>query len=124
MILNASQRFDRVMLDRADTSEFLNYVSMGAERELINKLMESLRDHNMHIVKLDEPKMEDDPAQMMIEYRQNIRDNVLVPCERCKYNPGVHRAWCDPDAIEVYGWCRYFIDRLGGKGFCPFGEEE
>ena len=123
MILCSKQEFDQVYLDRADTSEFMKYVSMGVERELVNKLMENIQDHQLHVIKLGEPKTEDDPVRMMVAYRQELSDNILVPCERCKYNPGTPRAWCDPNVIEVYGWCRYFIDRLGGKGFCPFGEE-
>ena len=123
MIYYGKQEFDQVMLNRTDASEFMKYVSYGVERELINKLLDSVQDHKFHIIKLDEPKTENDPKRMMVSYKQGISDDILVPCECCKYNPKTPRIWCDPDRVEIYGWCRYFIERLGGKGFCPFGEE-
>ena len=116
MIYYGKQEFDQVMLNRTDASEFMKYVSYGVERELINKLLDSVQDHKFHIIKLDEPKTENDPKRMMVSYKQGISDNILVPCEHCKHNPKTSR-------IEIYGWCRYFIDRMGREAFCPFGEE-
>lgn len=101
----------------------MKYLSYAVERELTNKLIESLQDHNFHIVKLGESRTEDDVASMMVAYRQEISDDILVPCERCKYNPKRSRVYWGNDRIGIYGWCGYFIDRLGEKGFCPFGEE-
>ena len=123
MIICSKQEFDQVYLDRENPVDFLNYVAIGVHRELVNKLIDNLHDNKLHVVKLCQPRTENDPPRRMVVYRQELSDNILVPCERCKYNPGTPRYWYDPDMIETYVWCRYFIDRLGGKGFCPFGKE-
>lgn len=123
MIICGKQIFDPLMLDRADFSEFMKYLSYAVERELTNKLIESLQDHNLHIVKLGESRTEDDVASMMVAYRQEISDDILVQCENCKYNPDKPHKYYDDDLIYSYIWCPKFIEELNGKGFCPFGKD-
>ena len=123
MILQTKQTFDQMMLDRDNSSEFLKFVIQQAEQELVSKLIDELQDHKLHIVKLGEPWTENDPKWLQVNYRQILDNDIVVQCKNCKYNPKVPRAFYDPDIIEVYGWCPYFINRLGGDGFCPFGKE-
>ena len=108
MILKTKQTFDKVMLDRQNPEDFLNYVAIGARRELLNKLMETLQDHKMHFVKLSEPWTEDEDTYGTLAYRQELICETLVQCKNCRMN---------------FPWCQKFRDELGGNGFCPYGAE-
>ena len=112
MILRAEQMFDKVYLDRKHPSEFIDYVAESIKRELVNKFMDELGDHNLYIVKLHEPGfIEDLPGsswQPKCAYRQNLECMKVVQCKNCRM---------------VYPWCQKFRDELGGNGFCPYGKE-
>lgn len=123
MILQTKQTFDKVMLDRENSSEFLKFVIQHAEQELTSKLIDELQDHKLHIVKLGKPWTEDDPKWMQISYRQILDNDILVQCENCKYNPDKPHKYYDDDLIYSYIWCPKFIEDLNGKGFCPYGKE-
>lgn len=45
MILKAKQEFDKVMLDRLDSDDFLDFISNSSMRALANKLLNNLQDH-------------------------------------------------------------------------------
>lgn len=124
MILCSKQEFDKAMLYRENPGDFLNYVAMGVHRELVNKLIDNLLDHQLHVVKLGEPRTENDPARRMVMYRQELSDNILVPCERCKYNPHKPHNYYDDDPIYTYAWCDVFVQDLNGEGYCPYGKEQ
>ena len=70
MILKTKQTFDKTMLDRQNPGDFLNYVAMGANRELVDKLFDRLRDHKLYIVKLREPWTENEDTYGTLAYRQ------------------------------------------------------
>ena len=123
MMLQTKQTFDQVMLDRADSSEFLKFVIQHAEQELVSKLIDELQDHKLHIVKLGKPWTEDDPKWRQVSYRQILDNDILVQCRNCKYNPDKLHKYYDDDLIYSYGWCPKFIEDLNGKGFCPYGKE-
>ena len=108
MILQTKQTFDRYMLDRTNSSEFLKFVVQNAEPELASKLIDELQDHKLHIVKLGKPWTEDDPQWLQVSYRQILDNAILVQCKNCKM---------------VYPWCQKFRDELGGEGYCPYGKE-
>lgn len=123
MILQTKQTFDQVMLDRANSSEFLKFVIQHAEQELTSKLIDELQDHKLHIVKLGKPWTEDDPKWFQVSYRQILDNDILVQCENCKYNPDKPHKYYDDDLTYSYIWCPKFIEDLNGKGFCPYGKE-
>lgn len=72
MILKTKQTFDKVMLDRQNPGDFLNYVAIGAKRELLNNLMNNLQDHKLYIVKLKEPWTENEDIYGTLAYRQEL----------------------------------------------------
>lgn len=124
MILKTKQTFDKVMLDlRQNPGDFLNYIAMGANRELVDKFVDRLRDHKLYIVKLSEPWTEDEDTYGTMAYRQDLICNRIVQCENCKYNPDKPHKYYDDDLIYSYSWCPKFIEDLNGKGFCPYGKE-
>lgn len=109
MIICSQQAFDKVFLDRDDSSEFIKNVSYGVERELVNKVVDKLKDHNPYVVKLREPRfIEDLPGQWNHQsaYRQELECWEVVQCKDCRM---------------AYRWCQKFRDELGGYGFCPYG---
>lgn len=111
MILRAQQIFDKVMLDRSHLSEFLDHLSYGIKRELVNKLIDELDSHKLYVVQLEEPKfIEDSPVHYCNQaaYRQNLHCMKLVQCKNCR---------------RAFSWCQRFRDELGGIGFCPYGVE-
>lgn len=108
MILKAKQTFDKVMLDRSDSSEFLKFVAQHAEQELVSKFINELQDHKLYIVKLREPRIENEDAYGTLAYRQELIHDCIVQCRNC---------------IRAYPWCHKFRNELGGDGFCPYGKE-
>jgi hypothetical protein len=108
MILRAEQIFDKVFLDREDPSDFIGYISESVERELVTKVMDKLKDHELFIVKLHEPRfVEDSPGDWGI-YRQDLECMEVVQCKNCRM---------------AYPWCQKFRDELGGEGYCPYGKK-
>lgn len=111
MILRAEQMFNKVYLDREHPSDFIKFVMDSIERELVNKLMDKLKDHKIHIVELKEPEfIEDIPGSWWDQsaIKQDLVCFELVQCKNCKMN---------------FPWCQKFRDELGGNGFCPYGKE-
>lgn len=108
MILKAKQTFDKVMLDRLDSDNFLDYISRATKRELVYKLLDNLQDHKMHFVKLREPWTENEDTYGTLAYRQDLICETLVQCQNCRM---------------AFPWCQRFRDELGGNGFCPYGAE-
>lgn len=111
MVLHAKQIFDKVYLDREHPSDFIEFVMESIERELINKFMDELKDHKIHIVELKEPEFIEDIAGSWWNQSAIKQDLVclkLVLCKNCRM---------------VYPWCQRFRDELGGNGFCPYGKE-
>ena len=108
MILETKQTFDQYMLNRTNSSEFLTFVAQNAEQELVSKLVDELRDHKLHIVKLGKPWTENDEKWHQVCYRQILDNDILVQCKNCRM---------------VYPWCQRFRDEFDGNGFCPYGAE-
>lgn len=108
MILKTKQTFDKMMFDRQNSGDFLNYVAMGANRELVDKLVDKLRDHKLYIVKLSEPWTEDEDTYGTMAFRQDLLCGRIVQCKNCRM---------------AFPWCQKFRDELGGNGFCPYGAE-
>ena len=108
MILRSKQVFDKVYLNRENHSDFIEFISHGLERELVNKLMDELKDHKIHIVELKEQEFIQDFS--MIEGSAAIKQDLvyekLVQCKNC---------------VEAYPWCAKFKNDFGGTGFCPYG---
>ena len=109
MVLKTKQTFDKVMLDRyRNPGDFLNYVAMGANRELVDKLVDRLRNHKLYIVRLSEPWTEDEDTYGTMAYRQDLLCERIVQCKNCRM---------------AFPWCQKFRAELGGNGFCPYGAE-
>ena len=111
MIISTQQVFDKFFLDRDDSSEFIEYISSAAERELVNKVVGRLGDHKLYIVKLHEPGLiEDLPGYWTHQcaYRQKLEYREVIQCKDC---------------TRVYPWCQRFRDDFDGNGFCPYGKE-
>lgn len=108
MMLQIKQTIDQSILDRADSSEFLKFVAQQAEQELVSELIDKLRDHKLHIVKLGKPWTEDDLKCRQVDYRQILDNAILVQCKNCRM---------------AFPWCQKFRDELDGNGFCPYGAE-
>lgn len=109
MVLRSQQTFDRVYLDREHPSDFIEFILHSIERELVNKLMDELKDHEIRIIELKEPDLwEDFPMIGEAAIEQDLVCEKLVRCKNCK---------------RVYPWCQKFRDELGGNGFCPYGAE-
>ena len=109
MVLRAEQIFDKVYLDREHSSEFIKFVAESVKRELVNKLIDELDDHKIHIVELKELDfMEDFPMIGESAIRQDLVCLKLVQCKNCRM---------------IYPWCQRFGDELGGNGFCPYGKK-
>lgn len=110
MILRAEQSFDKVYLDREHPSDFIDYISYCVERELVDKVMDKLKDHKLFVVMLHEPRfMEDLPDSWydrQCAYTQDLECIEVVQCKNCRMN---------------FPWCQKFRDELGGNGFCPYG---
>ena len=109
MILRSQQTFDKVYLDREHPSDFIKFVTESIERELVNKFMDELQDHKIHIVELKEPEfIEGFLMTGECAIKQDLVYEKLVQCKHCKM---------------VYPWCQKFRDELDGYGFCPYGRE-
>jgi hypothetical protein len=111
MVLRAEQIFDKVYLDREHPSDFMDFLYYGIEKELVTKMMDKLKDHELFIVQLYEPKfMKDLPGSWRDQcaYRQDLECVKIVRCKNCRMN---------------FPWCHKFRDELGGNGFCPYGKE-
>ena len=111
MTLRTKKMFDKAYLDREDPSEFIKYLSYDIERELINKLMDILKDHKLFVVQMQEPEfIEDLPESWrhQCSYKQDLTCVEIVQCKNCKMH---------------FPWCHKFRDELGGNGFCPYGVE-
>ena len=110
MIISSQQVFDKFYLGD-NPSEFIEYISHAAQRELVNKVMDKLEDHGLYVVRLREPRLiEDVPEYLNAQcaYRQDLECREVVQCENCRM---------------VYPWCQRFRDEFGGNGFCPYGKE-
>lgn len=113
MILKSQQTFAKAYLDREHPSEFIELIMYGVKRELVNKLMDELEDHKIHIVELKEPGfIEDFPITGSVTGKCAITQDLV--CEKL--------VWCR-NCRMVYPWCQRFRDELGGNGFCPYGKE-
>ena len=124
MKLRVARKFDKVMLDRENPSDFIKFIYEDLERQLYEGLMGELKDHKPRAVRLSEPKItEDVPVWAESEARQDLVCINLVQCENCKYNPDKPHKYYDDDLIYSYAWCPKFIEDLNGKGFCPYGKE-
>ena len=109
MILRSQQAFDNVYLDRERASDFIDFIIHGLRRELVNKLMDKLKDHKTYIIELKEPEfMEDFPMTGESVIEQDLVCLKLVRCKNCRMH---------------FPWCQRFRDELGGNGFCPYGNE-
>lgn len=111
MVLRAEQVFNKVYLDREHPSDFIKFVAEGIKRELVNKLMDELDDHKIHVVELKEPELEDLPGSRWDQesaYKQDLVCLTFVQCKNCRM---------------AYPWCQRFRDELGGEGYCPYGRE-
>lgn len=109
MVLRSQQTFDKVYLDREHPSDFIEFIMHSIERELVNKLMDELKDHEIRIIELKEPDLwEDFPMTGEAAVEQDLVCEKLVQCKNCRMN---------------FPWCQRFRDELGGNGFCPYGAE-
>lgn len=109
MILRAQQTFDKIYLDREYPFKFMEFIMHGIERELVNKLMDELKDHKIHAIELKEPEfIEDFPTTMESAIKLDLVCEKLVQCRNCRM---------------VYPWCQRFRDEFNGYGFCPYGKE-
>lgn len=109
MILRSQQVLDKVYLNRENPSDFIEFISHSNERELVNKLMDELKDHKIHIIELKEQEfIQDFPMIGEFAIKQDLVCEKLVRCKNCK---------------RVYPWCQRFRDELDGHGFCPYGKE-
>ena len=109
MILRAEQMFDKVYLDREYPVDFIEFIAHSIKRELVNKLMDELEDHKIHIIELKELELiEDLPMTGESAITQDLVCVKLVWCKNCRMN---------------FPWCQRFRDELGGNGFCPYGKE-
>ena len=109
MVLRSQQTFDKVYLDREHPSDFIEFIMHSIERELVNKLMDELKNHKIHIIELKEPEfMEDFPMTGETTIEQDLVCLKLVQCKDCRM---------------AFPWCQKFRDELGGNGFCPYGKE-
>ncbi len=111
MVLRAKQIFDKVYLDREHPSDFIEFITHGLKRELVNKLMDELEDHKPRVVVLKEPEfIEDLPESWWAHsgYKQDLVCLTVVQCKNCRMH---------------FPWCQKFKSELGGNGFCPYGKE-
>ena len=109
MVLRSQQTFDKVYLDREHPSDFIEFIMHSIERELVNKLMDELKNHEIRIIELKEPDLwEDFPMTGEAAVEQDLVCEKLVQCKNCRMN---------------FPWCQRFRDELGGNGFCPYGKE-
>ena len=109
MVLRSQQTFNNVYLDREHPSDFIEFIMHGIERELVNKLMDKLKDHKIYIIELKEPEfMKDFPMTGESAIEQDLVCLKLARCKNCRM---------------VYPWCQRFRDELDGNGFCPYGVE-
>lgn len=111
MVLRAEQIFDKVYLDRENPSDFIDYISYAVERELVDKVMNKFKDHELFIVQLHEPGfIEDLPGSWphQCAYRQDLECMKVVQCKNCRMH---------------FPWCHKFKTELGDKGYCPYGKE-
>lgn len=109
MILSAEQMFDKVYLDREGPVDFIEFIAHSIKRELVNKLMDELEDHKIHIIELKELELiEDLPMTGESAIKQDLVCLKLVWCKNCRM---------------VFPWCQKFRDELDGNGFCPYGKE-
>ena len=111
MKLRVARKFDKVMLDRENPSDFIKFIYEDLERQLYKGLMDELKDHKPHAVRLSEPKIIEDAPESWwpeSEAKQDLVCIDLVQCKNCRMN---------------FPWCQKFRDELGGNGFCPYGAE-
>lgn len=108
MIIHARQVFDKLYIDREQPSDFIEFIAHRIKRELVNKLMDALKEDKLYIVQLSKPESHNHegmyPNEM--EYRQDLLREEIVQCKNCRMN---------------FPWCQKFRDELGGNGFCPYG---
>ena len=111
MKLRVARKFDKVMLDRENPSDFIKFIYEDLERRLYEGLMNELKDHKPHAVRLSEPKITEDVPESWWPESEAKQDMVvidLVQCKNCRMN---------------FPWCQKFRDELDGNGFCPYGKE-
>ena len=109
MILRSQQVFDKVYLDRERPSDFIEFISHSIKRELVNKLMDELEDHRIHIIELKEQEFIQDFTMLEESaIKQDLVCEKLVQCKNCRM---------------AYPWCQRFRDEFAGYGFCPYGKE-
>ena len=126
MKLRVARKFDKVMLDRENLSDFIKFIYEDLERQLCKGLMDKLEDHKPYAVRLSEPKIIEDVPESWwpeSEAKQDLVCINLVQCKNCKYNPDKPHKYYDDDLIYSYIWCPKFIEDLNGNGFCPYGKE-
>lgn len=109
MILRSQQVFDKVYLNQENHSDFIEFISHSVKRELVDKLMDELEDHKIHIIEFKEQEfIQDFPMIGESAIEQDLVYEKLVQCKNCRM---------------AYPWCQRFRDELGGNGFCPYGKE-
>ena len=111
MKLRVARKFDKVMLDREDPSDFIKFIYEDLERQLYEGLMVELKDYKPRAVRLSEPEITEDVPESYwpeCEAKQDLVCINLVQCENC---------------IRSFPWCPKFRDELGGNGFCSYGKE-
>ena len=111
MIIKSQRIFDKVYLDQEYPSEFIQFVAEDVKRNLVNKLMDELDDHKIHIVELKEQEFIEDPQELWSNQSAIKQDLVcvkLVQCKHCRMH---------------FPWCYKFKSELDGNGFCPYGKE-
>ena len=111
MKLRVARKFDKVMLDRENPSDFIKFIYEDLERQLYEGLMDKLKDYKPHAVRLSEPKIIEDVPESYwpeCEAKQDLVVIDLIQCKDCRMN---------------FPWCQKFRDELGGNGFCPYGAE-
>lgn len=111
MKLCVARKFDKVMLDRENPSDFIKFIYEDLKRQLYESLMGELEDHKPHAVLLSEPKIIEDVPESYWPESEAKQDLVCIDLVQCK-NCRMH-----------FPWCHKFKSELGGNGFCPYGAE-
>lgn len=111
MKLRVARKFDKVLLDRENPSDFIKFIYEDLEKQLYEGLMGELKNYKPHAVRLSEPEfIEDAPGSYWpeSEVKQDLVCIDLVQCKNCRMN---------------FPWCQKFRDELGGEGYCPYGRK-
>jgi Neuraminidase (sialidase) len=98
-----------VYLDKEHPGDFIAYISKAMERELVNRLMDTLEEDRLYIVQLSKSKIHEGMRTNEMKYRQDLFYVEIIQCKNCRMH---------------FPWCNKFRDELGGNGFCPYGKEQ